>query len=236
MTKICIKCEIEKPISEYHKSIRHKGGHTSICKPCALKKTNDWYYANLERSKLTATNWVKNNRDARLTIQRKYRERHRDRLNLEARIRRSKNRDGRCKRQRERQKERMLTDPIYALTRTLRRRFTDALKNQCCNKTTSALKLLGCTIPELKQHLESQFLEGMTWGNRGPGFLQKGGKPILDENGMTILVNQWHIDHIIPCDSFNLSDIEQQKKCFHFSNLRPLWAKDNISKGAKILI
>ena len=44
----------------------------------------------------------------------------------------------------------------------------------------------------------------------------------------------WHIDHIMPCSSFDLTDPEQQKKCFHYTNLQPLWAHENMSKGAKI--
>lgn len=62
-------------------------------------------------------------------------------------------------------------------------------------------------------HLESQFEPGMTWENR----------------------RKWHIDHIIPCAAFDLTDTEQQRACFHYTNLRPLWASENISKGTKIL-
>ena len=88
-----------------------------------------------------------------------------------------------------------------------------ALKNN--NKTSKSLELLGSTIQEAREHLEKQFKEGMTWDNHG----HKG----------------WHIDHIIPCASFDLTDPEQQKKCFHYTNLQPLWAKENISKGSKII-
>jgi hypothetical protein len=76
------------------------------------------------------------------------------------------------------------------------------------------MELLGCTIDFFKNHLESKFVEGMSWQNYGKG---------------------WHIDHIIPCVSFDLSKPEEQRKCFHFSNLQPLWAVDNIRKGTKIV-
>jgi hypothetical protein len=76
-----------------------------------------------------------------------------------------------------------------------------------------AMKLIDCTIEELWTHLKRKFTEGMTKENYG----------------------KWHIDHIIPCASFDLTDPEQQEKCFHYTNLRPLWAFDNMSKGAKII-
>jgi hypothetical protein len=75
--------------------------------------------------------------------------------------------------------------------------------------------LLGCNISEAKEHLEKQFKEGMIWENHG--------------------THGWHIDHIIPCASFDLTYPEQQKKCFHYTNLQPLWAKENMSKGSNII-
>ena len=73
--------------------------------------------------------------------------------------------------------------------------------------------MLGCSIKDLIIHIEKQFKEGMTWDNHS--------------------YNGWHIDHIIPCASFDLSDPEQQKKCFHYTNLQPLWKQDNLSKSDK---
>lgn len=71
------------------------------------------------------------------------------------------------------------------------------------------MELVGCSIDKLKQHLESKFTEGMSWDNYG----------------------DWHVDHIKPCASFDLSDPEQQRLCFNYKNLQPLWAADNLSKG-----
>ena len=75
------------------------------------------------------------------------------------------------------------------------------------------MESLGCTLEELKKHLESQFQEGMSWNNWA--------------------VDGWHIDHIKPLAKFNLIDPEEQKKACHYTNLQPLWAKDNLSKGDK---
>jgi hypothetical protein len=74
--------------------------------------------------------------------------------------------------------------------------------------------MLGCTIPELKAHLEKQFKPGMSWSNYG--------------------YRGWHIDHIIPLSSFKLSDPEQQRKATHFTNLQPLWGYENQSKSDRL--
>tara|TARA_R110000751_G_scaffold131998_3_gene234420 strand:- start:438 stop:656 length:219 start_codon:yes stop_codon:yes gene_type:complete len=68
-------------------------------------------------------------------------------------------------------------------------------------------------------HLEDQFQDGMSWENYG--------RPNGD------YLEGWHIDHIKPCALFNLEDASQQKECFHYTNLQPLWAEDNLSKGDK---
>ena len=69
---------------------------------------------------------------------------------------------------------------------------------------------LGCTIKELKIHIEKQFKEGMSWDNWGN--------------------NGWNIDHIKAISNFNLNDNDEAKKCFHYTNLQPLWFKENIRK------
>jgi hypothetical protein len=82
-------------------------------------------------------------------------------------------------------------------------------------KSGHTIDLLGCSIGWLREHLENQFKVGMTWDNHG--------------------LHGWHIDHIKPCASFDLSKPEEQKKCFNYKNLQPLWAKDNLRKSSKIL-
>jgi hypothetical protein len=92
------------------------------------------------------------------------------------------------------------------LSLSLRCRLNNSLKHGI--KTKSALNLLGCSINLLKQHLEFQFKPEMTWENHG---------------------KVWEIDHIIPCALFNLTDIEQQKQCFHYTNLQPLFKTTDIA-------
>lgn len=118
------------------------------------------------------------------------------------------------KRCRDKFKERMKTDQQFAMQNRLRyrlRHVIDAVGDKKY-KYASAPKLVGCDIATLEKHIESLFTEGMTWE--------------LFMNG------EIHIDHIKPCVLFNLTDFQQQKECFHYTNLQPLWKKDNMSKNA----
>jgi predicted transcriptional regulator len=109
------------------------------------------------------------------------------------------------------EKNRKLTDPEFKIMKTLRSRLGTALRRQNSSKNNRTIDLLGCSVSFLKGYLEEKFKDGMTWENHG----------------------EWHIDHIKPCASFNLLDQEDQKKCFHYTNLQPLWAFENLSKGCK---
>ncbi len=121
------------------------------------------------------------------------------------------------KRVNERDKNRRRTDLNYRIRGRIVARIKRALNNHKnkYKKSESTLELLGCSIEFLRIYLQSKFTAGMNWENHG--------------------YYSWHIDHIIPCAAFDLSDPEQQKKCFHYSNLQPLWWRDNLSKGSKII-
>lgn len=108
-------------------------------------------------------------------------------------------------------KLRLKNNPNIRLIHNLRVRLYEVLKGKI--KTSSTLNLLGCSVDELWIYLESQFQPGMTRENYGT----------------------WHIDHIKPCSSFDFTDPDQQKKCFHYTNLQPLWAEDNIKKSNKTI-
>ena len=115
-----------------------------------------------------------------------------------------------------REKARLLraTSIDYRILLNCRRRLCKAVNGICMSETTR--DLLGCNMEQLKNHLSSMFLPGMSWENYG-------------QDG-------WHIDHIIPCAEFDLTNQDQRKKCFHYTNLQPLWAKDNYAKSDKVLI
>jgi len=109
------------------------------------------------------------------------------------------------------ERNRKLTDPEFKLLKTLRSRLGCALKRQNISKNNATVELLGCSVSFLKGYLETKFTEGMTWENHG----------------------EWHIDHIKPCSTFNLLNEDEQKLCFHYTNLQPLWAQENLTKGCK---
>jgi hypothetical protein len=103
-------------------------------------------------------------------------------------------------------------DPLFRLQSNLRARIHQALKSRK-PPSERTMKSTGCTIQFLKGWLESRFLPGMSWDNYGN--------------------HGWHVDHVIPCNAFDLNDPAQALQCFHYSNLQPLWAKDNLQKGHK---
>lgn len=107
--------------------------------------------------------------------------------------------------------KRRKTDVEFSLKNKLSTRIRKAIIANGGRKVTSSVELLGCSVAEARAHLESQFTEGMTWENHG--------------------LHGWHIDHIKPCASFDLTLDEEQRKCFHYSNLQPLWAEDNLRKS-----
>lgn len=107
-------------------------------------------------------------------------------------------------------KTRYANDPMFRLKAKTSSSVSKVLKRAKTRKLNKTIVLLGCSLNQFKAHIESQFLNGMSWQNRG----------------------EWHIDHKRPCASFDLSDLEQQKECFHFSNLKPEWATENLKKSS----
>lgn len=110
-----------------------------------------------------------------------------------------------------RQRERYREDPLYMTQKRLRCRIAYAVRAGRCGKAGSTADLIGCSASELVTHIESLFTKGMCWANK----------------------HLWHIDHIIPVSAFDLSTKEGQQAAFHYTNLRPLWAKDNQAKSSK---
>lgn len=189
------------------------------CNKCLLNKPiSDFYKDRLglrgqckECCRLHRQQFYNDNKDWILERSKTYHQKHyprrKDKQQEKARLK-SKTPEARQKNN-ERLKARREKDPTYRAVINLRRRCLNALKGQYKHGTT--IKLVGCSTDELQKHLESLWQEGMSWDNYG--------------------LHGWHIDHIKPLSSFNLTDKEEQQKAFHYTNLQPLWAEDNLKKG-----
>ena len=178
----------------------------------AIQK-KEWKKRNEEKVKLSEKKYYLKNREKRIKYQREYRSIHQREQREFSRKYYFKNKERLSKNNTRNARERRKTNPSFKILESLRRRMLHALKGK--NKSASTMNLLGVKNIEIVwQRLESLFQDGMTRENHGI----------------------WHIDHITPCTAFDLTDPEQQKKCFHYTNLQPLWASDNIRKGNKTIL
>lgn len=233
--KICSRCKIEKELSEFCKSKKSKDGLYCHCKDCChelgriyrekhpdrvVKRHKKYYNEHREEireySKIYQENnkekireyrklYLENNKEKEVKRHEKYRDEHREEI-------RERNREYRRTHKKQRnlfRQQKRKTNIEYKIKCNLRYRIWSAIKINY--KHASTEKLTGCSIKELKNYLELKFKDDMTWENYG----------------------KWHIDHIKPCDSFDLSKESEQQTCFHYSNLQPLWALDNLKKGIK---
>lgn len=201
ITKICTKCNNEKPISHY---FMDRGRRRTRCKQCIYASQDKkkkcatqklYYQKNREERQEYNKSYYKKNRGKLIQYQKDYKKEHEDDLREYFRLNHHKRK----------------SDPEYRVRRACRARISVALKNNA-KKAAKTADLIGCSISELRTHLENQFKDGMNWNNYG----------------------EWHVDHIIPCAAFDLTKPDEQRKCFHYNNLQPLWGKENCSKGAKI--
>jgi hypothetical protein len=197
-TKRCTKCQGEFPatLEFFHKCSSRKDGLFSWCKNCSLEQKRKYYNANKTEIRDKNKKWYDKNRDKVLEQKKEYE----SRPEIIRQRRKTKNKYYHNK---------LKYDAGHKVRINLSRRIIDYI-----NKSgSSVLDFIGCSIDDLKIHLEKQFVDGMSWENYGR--------------------YGWHVDHIRPCCSFDLTDPEQQRECFHYTNLQPLWAKDNLSKGGR---
>ena len=146
----------------------------------------------------------------------KYKKRNSKQIEENRKKYRNQNRDKIRKTQYIYNKNKLLYDINFRLRNTIKSRINKALKGR--NKSESTMCLLGCSIDYLMYYIQCRFKKGMSWDNHGRGDGDKGMK-------------EWHMDQIKPCALFDLSTPEELSECFHYSNLQPLWAKDNIKKS-----
>lgn len=157
-----------------------------------IKKSIKWFKENPERAAATNKLWKLKNAEKLMRLGILWRKRNRNKISFK-------------------ENERRHTDLEFKLRKSLRGRIYSAIRNN--QRAGSAVKDIGCTVPELKKYLESKFQSGMTWDNwsfRG-----------------------WHIDHIKPLSSFDLTNREQFLQACHYTNLQPLWWFENFAKSDK---
>ena len=208
MDKICIKCLEVKDISNFRKVKVNKDGYCGQCSICIKQYRKEYGLKNKDKIKKYRKKHGK-----------QYRIKHKERIKETKKIYKFNNKEKikeyskkyelNNKNRRREYNKNYIPSLNAKITHTLSNRILSAVKIENVKKYTSSSKLLGCSIIFLKEHIESKFTKGMTWENRGN--------------------NGWHIDHIKACSSFDLSDPKQQKICFHYTNLQPLWATTEIA-------
>ncbi len=209
LSKVCKTCNIEKNLSDYCKDNTTKDKLNYSCRQCSAEKR--LYYYNKARDKRLAyaKKYRLDNLEKTKLSSKNWRLNNLDKIRKIQNSWRNKNKEQFNKKRNVYLKYKKLTDINFKLACNLRNRFLQAFKNN--SKNSSSIKNLGCSLSFFKNYLESKFTEGMTWENYG--------------------LYGWHIDHIIPLISFDLSNLDEVKIACHYTNMQPLWAKDNLSKN-----
>lgn len=210
MKKVCTKCNKSLSLGSFYKHKLTSDKLTHDCKECIKKRSRDYRKENKHKRAEQDKKYYHNNKEKIKKYQKKYQKENKEHLLEYKKEWYEKNRERVIERVGKNHRKRLKEDINYKLAYYLRCRLRSSIKKNA--KSGSFVRDLGCSIDELKAHLECQFKPGMTWDNYG----------------------KWHIDHIMPLASFNLSNREQFLKACHYTNLQPLWAEENLSKGAKL--
>ena len=209
--KKCTKCGRELPLDQFYVR-RYKNGNTGrrhLCRSCGSAAAARWQGDNPQKVKAIRVRWRNDNIDKSRASCSRWRK-----DNPEYGGEWRKNNSERDKVNAAKyDRERRASDSNYKLRRNVRAAMNSALRDNA--KAGHTIELLGCSVEYLRAYLEMHFQSGMSWDNYGN--------------------NGWHIDHIIPLSYFDFSDPEQQKRAWRYTNLQPLWAKENMSKGAKVI-
>lgn len=214
--KPCSKCGEFRLVTEYALN-KQTGSYGAECRPClrertrqwrknnpgyASKKSKEWSAKNPEKKAATHKAWIQKNADTHRVKRAEYyqatKEQRREKKNAY---------------QRQYEKRKREEDCNYALHERISRSVRGCLAGNESKHGRRWQDLVGYTVEELREHLERQFLKGMTWKNR----------------------SEWHIDHIIPLASFKITgaDCPEFRAAWSLGNLRPLWATENIKKRDK---
>ena len=213
--KYCKTCNITKTLNEFHKDKTSFDGYSYKCKECRKKHNistsnnislyhKEYYNKNKKQQKLRMDEWYCKNRDKNIEYHKNHY--HQDKEKHAAVCKRW--RDNKFPRIELTEEELRLKYNRRKIETKLRSLVKEAIKRQL--KKSKATIILGCTISECRHHIESKFTPEMNWDNYG---------------------YIWEIDHIIGCRTFDLFNIEQQKQCFHYTNLQPLFKTTKIAES-----
>jgi hypothetical protein len=207
MTKVCSKCKQTKSTTEFNKNHRCKDGWNNLCKICVNTRNKEWNKNNPEKTKENnkkfrqnnpeySKKWYNNNveyyQERKETYSEQYKEYYKSYMKY------------------------LRQDPLKRLKHNIKSNIITRLKKANFKKSKTSLEIVGLeNWNMLKEHIEKQWEDGMSWDNHG-----------LGPNNTT-----WHIDHIIPLSSATTE--EEVYKLNHYTNLRPMWGSDNIRKGNK---
>jgi hypothetical protein len=203
--KKCKKCGEEKSLDLFYDKKSNKDGKESKCKTC---KSERYKMLNADPERKAIRNFSAKEwyKNNKESHSSKAAERY---IKNKARWNALSEEEKAIRRKKRQQRK--MANPNYRAIKACRRRLARYIKN----KNHNTVELLGCSPLQLREHLESLWKVGMSWDNYG--------------------FEGWHIDHKLPISSFDLSCPEQTKECFHYTNLQPLWAKENWTKGSKIM-
>lgn len=236
-TKVCSTCKLTKDTTLFSKDKTRKDGHHRMCKACQkayydanklrynqqsseYREANrdqinerrrdryeEYYEANKDHIKEYRQEYYQTHKDQYKEHDKAYYEANKQLRNEQCKEYRDGNKDQILIYQKQYRKKRKARDPLYALTIRIRDLIGHSLRKNRYTKKSRTYEILGCSYEEFMVHIESQFVEGMSWDNR----------------------DKWHIDHRVPV-SWGQTE-EEVIALNHYTNLKPMWALDNIQKN-----
>lgn len=247
--KVCTMCGEERPVEQFSWQVKAKGYRRSICKSCEKQVNRRFRVQNKEHLRQYKREWKQKNLDKAKELRRRYADRHPEIMAEKSRRYRQRhpevvsdynkryreenkekvaeikkqwrerNKDRDNKRRNERVKNKLEQDRELAISYKLNLGMANSINHSLKGRKNgrSWESLVGYTLKDLMAHLEARFKPGMTWENHGR--------------------SGWHIDHIRPIASFNFTspDDPEFRECWTLENLQPLWAEENLRKGAKVI-
>lgn len=208
--KKCRDCgrDLELNRNNFFSNLKSKDGFRSNCKLCFYHRHLNKEYSFIKNIKITKNHHVASEEEMRIRRKEYY---------LKNKEKRKQYYQDNKEKINDYQNNRLKNNIEARIAKNCRTRTKLAVTKNGYYKQDKTFNLIGCTPRFLKEYLESLFVDGMSWDNYGFGD------------------NKWNIDHIKPCEAFDLSITEEQLKCFHYTNLQPLWQSDNLEKSNKII-